>query len=82
MTMSCSSFSQQLKIRSYFYQKIRDIIAGKLTEITRVKLLFAFLPESVRVEPTFSRQSSERSAIVERERERERERKKERNLDW
>ena len=48
-----------------------------LTEVTRVKLLFSFLPESsVRVELTCSRQSSERSAIVERKREREREREK------
>ena len=47
-------------------------------------MLFAILLESsIRLELSCSRQSSERSVIVEREREREREREIEReNLNW
>ena len=68
MTLSCSTFSRQLKIQNKLDQKIRDIFPRKSTEITRVILLFAILPEtSVRVQLScFYREDREfkkRSAI-------------------
>ena len=55
-TLSCQSFSRQLKINSLFYQKTEIRIAGKTDKSqAKVQLLFAILLKSTsRVELTYS----------------------------
>ena len=55
-TLSCPSFSRQMKINSLFYQKTQIRIAGKTDKNqARLQLLFAILLKStIRVELTSS----------------------------